>query len=113
MKLILKLESICLLLIALFFYFSVFKFSWVTLFVFLFVPDLSMIGYLFSDRTGAYIYNIIHNLILPAILLALGLFFDSSFLLMSSSILFIHIFMDRSLGYGLKHLDSFHHTHLQ
>ncbi|MGX7129615.1 DUF4260 domain-containing protein [Enterococcus wangshanyuanii] len=113
MKLILKLESISLFLIALFFYFSIFKFSWISLLIFLFVPDLSMIGYLFGNQLGAYVYNLVHHLLLPTILLALGLSFDSSFLLMSSLILFIHIFMDRSLGYGLKYLDSFHHTHLQ
>jgi hypothetical protein len=29
-----------------------------------------------------------------------------------SLVWFFHIFVDRALGYGLKHTEGFHHTHL-
>ena len=112
MKILIKLEYATLLMLSLYLYIFVFKFSIWLLIILLFVPDLSMVGYLFGNSIGAIFYNVIHSLILPSILLLAGFYFKSNFLISLSLILFIHIFMDRTIGYGLKHMDEFKHTHL-
>ncbi|WP_407371963.1 DUF4260 family protein [Carnobacterium sp.] len=53
-----------------------------------------------------------HNLIAPCAFLTLGLYFQENFFICASLILFIHIFMDRFFGYGLKYLDNFKYTHI-
>jgi hypothetical protein len=62
--------------------------------------------------TGALTYNLGHSLIGPA--LALGWFYigGPSIALVVGCVWLAHIGMDRLFGYGLKHSDSFHHTHL-
>ncbi|MCH4168526.1 MAG: DUF4260 domain-containing protein [Streptococcaceae bacterium] len=112
MKIWLKIENICLLLLILLVYFKIYQFSWLILIIFLFVPDLSMIGYLINPKYGALIYNLIHNLSLSALLFAIGLLSNQQIFIMIGLILFAHIFLDRALGYGLKYPDSFKHTHL-
>ncbi|MFD1901275.1 DUF4260 domain-containing protein [Enterococcus termitis] len=113
MKLTLKLEAISQLSLSIFLYFFIFKFSWVYFLIFLFIPDLSIIGYALGNKSGAYVYNTVHNLVLPTVTFTLGLLTQNTFFLMPALILFTHIFMDRTLGYGLKYPDSFQHTHLQ
>lgn len=112
MKILVKLEYLALLLFSLYLYIFVFKFSLWLLVILLLVPDLSMIGYLLGNNVGAISYNIVHNVVLPTVLLLFGLHFKSDLLISLSLILFAHIFMDRTIGYGLKYLDDFKHTHL-
>jgi Domain of unknown function (DUF4260) len=84
----------------------------------LFTPDLGMLGYLASTRVGALTYNIMHHKTtgwLVAIIGIVGGFTVAPYALpfkMAGFILLAHSSMDRMLGYGLKHADSFHHTHL-
>jgi hypothetical protein len=77
-----------------------------------FVPDLSLLGYLFGSRIGAIVYNIFHTEIGPVLLAGLGLLFDVSLILKLALIWISHISFDRMLGIGLKYSDGFKHTHL-
>jgi len=78
----------------------------------LFVPDISMAGYLLRPTTGALSYNAGHNLLGPALLLAWFWAGASTLVLAIGSTWVAHIGMDRTFGYGLKFADSFNHTHL-
>ena len=122
MKWILKLEHFALFL--LFSYLLVEVDGWNYL-VFLFLPDLSMIGYVINPRIGSYAYNFVHNQVLAVIILfpvVLAMFTPDfvdvtsdeplRFLLIAGLVLLTHINMDRMLGYGLKYPDKFKHTHL-
>ena len=82
-------------------------------FVFLLIPDISMIGYTVNNKIGAMIYNIGHSLRLPLLLIFCSIFFAIDLLLSLSIIWVAHIFMDRCFGYGLKYPDEFKHTHIQ
>ena len=85
---------------------------WLALIPLLLVPDVSMIGYLHSPRTGALTYNLVHNWALGLIVLGAGLWLVSFPLAVAGAILIAHIGMDRTLGYGLKLSSSFQDTHL-
>lgn len=111
MKYLLKLEE------ALMFAFSIFLFSrldyawwWYPLLIL--TPDLSMLGYLGGTKLGAATYNFIHHKALGIGILILGFILGSESLQLAGLILFGHSSMDRVFGYGLKHSDSFQHTHL-
>jgi hypothetical protein len=76
------------------------------------VPDLSMAGYAANPRTGAFVYNLGHVLVGPAVLLAWGVLAQSDLVTMLGSVWLAHVGGDRALGYGLKHPTSFQDTHL-
>ncbi len=78
----------------------------------LLLPDLSMIGYAFNTKTGAWLYNIFHHKLLAIAVLFLGFALQSPVLTLAGVILFGHSAMDRIFGYGLKFKDDFKHTHL-
>ena len=78
----------------------------------LLVPDVSMLGYLFSKKLGAYVYNLFHSYTLPAALLAFGFFVGQPLTVSIALIWFAHIGMDRMIGYGLKYRSNFKDTHL-
>lgn len=80
--------------------------------VVIFLPDISMVGYLHDSRVGALAYNLGHSYVLPAAAVLLGSLATNQVLLVLGLLWFAHIGMDRAMGYGLKHDDSFHHTHL-
>lgn len=87
-------------------------YDWWILIVLFPLFDLSMIGYAANQRVGAALYNIGHSLIGPA--MAIGLYITTAAdwgLVIGMAWLF-HIFVDRTLGYGLKHVEGFHHTHM-
>jgi hypothetical protein len=94
------------------FYVSVGNFSWYWLPILFIVVDFSAVGYFFSNRIGALLYNIGHSLIGPAILVALYISTGNQTVLFISLVWLFHILVDRALGYGLKHVTSFEHTHL-
>lgn len=87
-------------------------FDWWWLFVLFLAFDISAIGYLINNRVGALIYNLGHSLIGPAILLTFYIAGGALWLLFVALTWLFHIFVDRALGYGLKHTEGFHHTHL-
>jgi hypothetical protein len=81
--------------------------------VFFLVPDLGFLGYLGGSRVGAWVYNVLHSYLLPAVLVAVGSLTDRGPALLSFGLIwFAHIGMDRMLGYGLKHTSGFQDTHL-
>ena len=112
MKKLLAFENLCLLLLLLFVYFYVFHFSLGWLLVGILIPDLSMIGYLHNNKTGAYLYNIFHSFILPTFMLIFGIIYQLDIYLTVSLIWFIHIFIDRMFSLGLKFTKGFKMTHL-
>ena len=87
--------------------------NWFLFIVLLFIPDISMVGYLRNKRLGAFFYNVVHNYMLPILLIAGGALLKNSFIMQLGIILFAHVGLDRFLGYGLKYPTNFKDTHLQ
>jgi hypothetical protein len=110
-KLIQKLEGLAVLIVVLIAYQQA-QFSWWYFFLIILLFDISMIGYAFSKKAGAIVYNIGHSFVGPLLLLGLWLLQNNSALLMISLIWIAHIGMDRAFGYGLKLPKGFKHTHL-
>jgi hypothetical protein len=111
MKNILKLEELFMLAFALFL-FSGLNASWGLFALLFFAPDLSMIGYLINPRLGAWTYNLVHHKGLGITLYVLGSLLTVPWLTFTGILLFAHSSFDRIFGYGLKHEDAFHNTHL-
>lgn len=111
MKTILKLEDVAKFILA--YTLSVYwGYSWWLFLVLLLTPDLSMIGYLFGTRAGAWLYNLFHHQGIAIVAGLIGLYLGVAWLQLAGLILYGHSAMDRALGYGLKYTDSFKHTHL-
>jgi Domain of unknown function (DUF4260) len=87
--------------------------SWLMFIVLFFVPDLTLAAYLAGNRAGAACYNAIHTLVVPVILAAAGVLGERPLLVLLSLILFAHIALDRTLGFGLKYPAGPRETHLQ
>jgi Domain of unknown function (DUF4260) len=87
--------------------------SWILFAVLLLAPDLSMAGYLANAKIGATIYNAVHTLTGPVLLLAYALLTAHASLLPYGLIWATHLGMDRMLGFGLKYPTQFKDTHLQ
>lgn len=86
--------------------------SWLLFVLLLLAPDLSMMGYLGGNRTGAIAYNLAHTYAAPAILVAIGMASGNDLLVSLALIWTAHIGMDRAIGYGLKYAEGFKITHL-
>jgi len=110
-KLFLHLEGFVILGLSLYFY-GYFQFSWILFIILLFVPDLSMLGYLVNNRIGALSYNLFHTYMTSLLIVFLGLFLSGFTLLSIGLIWTAHIGMDRMIGYGLKYPATFQDTHL-
>lgn len=111
MKIVLKLEVAAMLVL------SYLAFSYLNLpawwfWVFLFAPDVSMLGYLINPKVGAVSYNMAHHKAIAIVILVIGFLLPSVNPQFVGIITFGHSSMDRVLGYGLKYPDSFQHTHL-
>ncbi|WP_199119019.1 DUF4260 domain-containing protein [Pedobacter sp. ASV28] len=111
MKQVIALEEMAMFLLAIF-GFSYLPFSWWVFPALLLLPDLSMLGYLVNNKTGAILYNMVHHKALAIALFIIGMCLGSAVLQLVGIILFAHSSMDRALGYGLKYYDAFSHTHL-
>lgn len=74
--------------------------------------DIGAIGYLKNSKLGATTYNIFHNLTIPTLLIALGIFNGTEWIAILGFCWTFHIAVDRALGFGLKHDHSFSETHL-
>lgn len=86
--------------------------SWLMFAVLLLAPDLSMLGYLVSPRSGATSYNAVHVTLGPALLGGIAAALREPLLAQLAAIWFAHIGLDRALGYGLKYPAGFGFTHL-
>lgn len=76
-------------------------------------PDLFMLGYLASPRIGAALYNLVHTVTAPCLVIAVGLLTGQAKVVEIALIWSAHIGFDRLLGFGLKYPTRFKDTHLQ
>ena len=86
--------------------------AWWLFLLLLLTPDISMLGYLVNARVGANVYNLVHSYLLPAAILAFGLWLNVPILTFAGVLVLAHIGWDRMLGYGLKFSSGFQDTHL-
>ena len=75
-------------------------------------PDLSMAGYAANPALGAALYNAVHALVAPILLLCVGFATDATCVAGVALIWLVHVGLDRALGYGLKYGTGFGDTHL-
>ena len=87
-------------------------YSWWLFAALILVPDVSMLGYLINPSIGAAIYNLMHTLTCPILLLFGAALFANMLLLAVGTIWVVHIGADRGLGFGLKYATGFGDTHL-
>jgi hypothetical protein len=87
-------------------------FPWWLPFALFLAWDLSALGYLVGPRIGAFGYNLVHNYGVAAVAGAIAAFTSTPWLGAVALAWAFHVGVDRALGYGLKHPDSFQHTHL-
>ena len=85
---------------------------WLLLVPLLLVVDVSMAGYLAGPRTGALVYNLVHNQATGLLVLGAGVVAGVSPLVLAGAVLVGHAGMDRLAGYGLKYPTAFGDTHL-
>lgn len=86
--------------------------NWFVFVALLLAVDLSMVGYLFNNKVGAYAYNLGHSIASPLVFGIIGYFANIELIIALSLIWLAHIGMDRAFGYGLKLESGFKHTHL-
>lgn len=111
MKTLLKIEELFLAALAFYLFVSLDD-AWWWFFLLLLAPDLSMLGYAFGPKAGAWTYNLAHHKGLAVALYLLGGYAQLPLLQLAGLILLGHSSLDRVLGYGLKYPDSFQNTHL-
>ncbi len=111
MKNVLKLEEAAMLALSIYLFTSL-DIPWWWFAVFFLSPDIGLLGYLINSKTGALIYNVFHSKTIAIILYLTGLITVDQIMQFAGLIIFAHSSFDRMLGYGLKHIDSFHNTHL-
>ncbi len=73
-KIFVTLENLVIFLFAVYMYY-VFGSSWLLFAALFLIPDISMVGYLFNPKIGAYLYNLVHNYALAASLLIIAALF--------------------------------------
>ena len=86
--------------------------GWLLYALLFFTPDIFMLGYLRNAVLGARIYNVGHSYLLPAALFIGGFILSSEEASAAALIWLAHIGFDRTVGYGLKYVTGFKHTHL-
>ncbi|MFG4001059.1 DUF4260 domain-containing protein [Flavobacterium aquidurense] len=111
MKTIIKLEEAALFILGIFL-FNRLHFEWWWFLVLILAPDLSMLGYLFGNKSGAFFYNVFHHKGIALLVYALGCYLSIETIQLAGIILFAHSAMDRIFGYGLKYEKGFKYTHL-
>lgn len=111
MKNVLRLEELGMFLTS-FLLFLQMDIAWWWFLILLLLPDVSMIGYLLGNKTGAILYNIFHHKGIAFLLMVSGYYLDLDILYISGIMLFAHASMDRIFGYGLKYQSGFKFTHL-
>ena len=111
MKNLLKIEELAMFVLGIFL-FGLLGYQWWWFLVLLLAPDLSMIGYAFGNRAGAFAYNLFHHKGLAILFYFMGMYFSIPLCQLAGIILFSHASMDRIFGYGLKYDKGFKYTHL-
>lgn len=92
--------------------FSNLSFAWWWFPLLILMPDISMLGYIAGNKTGAITYNIFHHKAVGLSLYGIGLYLSNEVVELAGIILFGHSSMDRVFGYGLKYFTGFSDTHL-
>ena len=87
--------------------------SWWLFAVLLPMPDLGLLGQLWSKPAGAVAYDLTHTYIPPAALGLAGVVTGSSLAVTLTLVWFAHIGMDRALGLGLLYPYGTGCTHLR
>lgn len=88
------------------------SFSWALFWSTILLPDLALLGYLVNSKVGAIAYNITHSKLLPCALALVSVANGDALFLSLALVWFVHIGIDRLLGYGLKYPEGFKITHL-
>ena len=84
---------------------------WIWIPIFL-APDLSMLGYLMGNKTGAFLYNLFHHQLVAIVIAAVGMALQLQNIELAGLVLLGHSSLDRIVGYGLKFKEGFKFTHL-
>ncbi len=92
--------------------FSLLPYQWWWFLVLILTPDIGMIGYLFGNKVGAFMYNLFHHKGVAIAIYLFGVYLSSPIMQLTGVILFAHSAMDRIMGYGLKYDKGFKFTHL-
>ena len=109
---LLRIEGSCVLALSILCYREV-NANWILFIALLLVPDLAILGYLRGVRVGTVLYNLLHTLAGPLLLIGFAILKKSPWLLAYGLIWTSHIGLDRLLGFGLKYPTRFNDTHLQ
>lgn len=110
-NMLLRMEGLAVFILGIILYWKL-AYSWPLFWWTIFIPDIALLAYVINKEIGAVAYNVTHAKILPSVLAAYAIAFVSSTLLALSIIWFVHIGIDRFLGYGLKYSRGFKFTHL-
>lgn len=105
MDLHLKFEEISLMIMFVYLYSMQLDYSYWLIPALIFLPDVSMIGYVVNLRVGSYTYNFLHSRVLAIAVYLGGMMLGSEYVVLTGLILLMHISMDRTLGFGLKYPD--------
>lgn len=111
MKTTIKLEELGLFILGIYL-FSLLNYEWWWFLALILAPDLSMLGYSFGNKSGAFFYNFFHHKGIAVLVYLSGIYFQIEILKLAGIILFSHAAMDRIFGYGLKYITGFQDTHL-
>jgi hypothetical protein len=87
--------------------------SWWLFLTLLPVPDLGLLGQLWSKHAGAVAYDSTPTYMPPAILGLVGMVTGAGLAVALALVWFAHIGMDRALGLGLQYPDGSGCTHLR
>jgi Domain of unknown function (DUF4260) len=108
---LLKLEGLTVAVLALVIYWQQ-SFGWTLFWSTVLLPDVALLGYLINAKVGATAYNITHAKVLPSVLAVIAILTGNVLFLALALTWFVHIGVDRMLGYGLKYPEGFKVTHL-
>ena len=111
MKTSLKIEEFFMFVLGIYL-FSLLGYQWWWFLVLILAPDIGMVGYLFGNKIGAFMYNLFHHKGVAIAIYLLGVYLSVSLIQLVGILLFAHSAMDRIMGYGLKYDKGFKYTHL-
>lgn len=86
--------------------------NWWLFAVLILAPDLAFLALPLGLSRAAMVYNVVHSLTWPVILIGAGLLTPVGWLASVGLIWAAHIGIDRAVGYGLKYPESIETTHL-
>jgi len=92
--------------------FTLLHYPWWVYPLLLFIPDISIMGYMINSEAGSYLYNFIHHRGIAVLLYIAGVMLNRPLMALMGLMLFAHSTMDRVFGFGLKHKSGFHDTHM-